>query len=312
MFSKLTATAFAVVSGCLFCISANSENVLTLKDAFIQKYKNRATIEADYIIDKAHKKPNAPSKDADIHVAGRSPSAIGLATVAEMMNAAEHPEALDAIHEAEGTGRPIRVVGVWRIWAEHGGDTAHTQGKPLAAFQTTNPDHLFEIHPLTEINGMDVKDSFHPIDGYDAKEAEQAFTVYERTRSHITPLAGGKVQIQTPMAGMNYVKFEMELNEKALAIEDGRMAFAKVRKMDGELVVQKRRMVFAKDTPPELAVRDKAAGDCMVVLGIPRIDLALVDWRVKESRKGRKEVLDWSLPYEIAVVGVYDEACSGD
>ena len=53
----------------LLPLVAAAENVLILDNAFIQKYKNKATIDADYIIDKAHKKPNLASKDADIHVA---------------------------------------------------------------------------------------------------------------------------------------------------------------------------------------------------------------------------------------------------
>jgi hypothetical protein len=293
----------------LLPLGVAAENVLILNNAFIQKYKNRATIDADYIIDKAHPKPNVPKKDADIHVAGRAPKDIGLATVAEMMNAAEHQDALDAIHAAEGTGQPIKVSGSWRIWPEHGGEAAHTQGAQLTAFDTTNPDHVFEIHPLTQIAGIDVRNTFHPIEGYEPKEAEQAFSLYERTRSRITPLSGNRVKIETPMAGMNYVKFEMELREKALPIDDGRMALAKVRNDEGHVIVQKRRFVFVKDTEPEVMIRDKGAGDCLVVLGIPRVDLALVDWRVRESKK-RPEVLSWSMPYEITVVGVYkEESC---
>ncbi len=290
-------------------LEAAAENVLILNNAFIEKYKNKATIDADFIIDKAHKRPNPAKKDADIHVAGRAPKEIGLAVVAEMMNAAEQKDALDAIRSAEGSGQPIKVSGSWRIWPEHGGEAAHVQGKPLAAFDTTNPDHVFEIHPLTEVAGIDVKDTFHPIQGYVPKEAEQAFGLYERTRARISPLGGNRVKIETPMAGMNYVKFELELREKALSIDDGRMAMGRVRNDEGHVIVQKRRFVFVKDTEPERMVRDKRAGDCLVVLGIPRVDLALVSWRVRESKK-RPEVLTWSMPYEITVVGVYkDEPC---
>ncbi len=293
----------------LLPLTTAAENVLILNNAFIQKYKNRATIDADYIIDKAHKDPNPAKKDADIHVAGRAPNEIGLAVVAEMMNAREHKDALDAIHAAEGSGQSIKVTGSWRIWPEHGGEAAHTQGAPLAAFDTTNPDHVFEIHPITQIAGIDVRDTFHPIEGYEPKEAEQAFGLYERTRMRITPLSGNRVKIETPMAGMNYVKFELELKEKPLPIDDGRMAMAKVKNDEGEVIVQKRRFVFVKDTEPERMIRDKGAGDCLVVLGIPRVDLALVDWRVRTSKK-RPEVLTWSMAYEITVVGVYkDEAC---
>lgn len=299
----------AVLLAMLAPLDVAAENVLVLNNTFIQKYKNRATIDADYIIDKAHKQPNPASKDGDIHVAGRSPKDVGLATVAEMMNASEHPDALTAIHDAEGTGDAIKVSGAWRIWPEHGGETEHVQGKKLAAFDTTNPDHVFEIHPITELAGIDVRDTFHPIKEYKAKETEQAFALYERTRSKITVMPGNKTKIETPMAGMNYVKFGLELNEKALPIADGRMAMAKVKNEEGELIVQKRRFVFVKDTEPEIMIRDKVAGDCLVVLGIPRLDLALVDWRVRTS-KTRPEVLSWSLPYEIIVVGVFkEESC---
>jgi len=50
----------------------------------------------------------------------------------------------------------------------------------------------------------------------------------------------------------------------------------------------------------------------MVVLGIPRVDLALVSWRARNAPK-RPEVLTWNLPYEIIVVGVYEGAvCDKD
>ena len=46
-------------------------------------------------------------------------------------------------------------------------------------------------------------------------------------------------------------------------------------------------------------------GDCLHVLGIPRVDLALVSWCAKHAIE-RPEVLTWSMPYEIVVVGEYD------
>jgi hypothetical protein len=99
----------------------------------------------------------------------------------------------------------------------------------------------------------------------------------------------------------------MELVEKPFPVNDGSFAYAKVRDWDGELLLRKKRMVFVKDSPPELAVRNKGAGDCLRVLGIPRLDLALVSWRAKHQNS-----LTWNLPYEIIVVGVYDSPCATD
>lgn len=76
-------------------------------------------------------------------------------------------------------------------------------------------------------------------------------------------------------------------------------------------MLRKKRMVFVRDTPPEQAVRDKKEGDCLRVLGIPRLDLALVSWRARNA-KANPDALTWNLPYEIIVVGVYDSECQVD
>ncbi len=92
---------------------------------------------------------------------------------------------------------------------------------------------------------------------------------------------------------------------------DGALAFAKVQDFDGDLILRKCRMVSVKDTPPYDAVKGKNAGDCLRVLGMPRIDLALVSWRAQNA-KTRPDVLSWNLPYEMIVVGVYNEPCERD
>jgi len=141
---------------------AVAEIHITLTNAFIDKYKDRVTIDATYTVDGAHKKPNAPSQDGDLHVAGRAPE-IGLASVAVIMNAASVPTAVSAAQQAEG-GSAISISGVWRIWTEHGGDQQHIQGQALKPADTTNPDHVFQIHPITVIGGQAVLSTLVPID----------------------------------------------------------------------------------------------------------------------------------------------------
>src|ERR1700751_563153 len=65
---------------------------LVLKKAFVTKYRNRATIDASFFVDHAHKQPNPPAKDGDMHVAGRAPKEVGLPMVAEVVNAARTQE----------------------------------------------------------------------------------------------------------------------------------------------------------------------------------------------------------------------------
>ena len=71
-------------------------------------------------------------------------------TAAEIMNAASERHAVATIHQVEGSGQTVTVSGAWRLWCEHGGDSEQTQGQDLAPFDTTNPAHVFEIHPITQ------------------------------------------------------------------------------------------------------------------------------------------------------------------
>lgn len=65
-------------------------------------------------------------------------------------------------------------------------------------------------------------------------------------------------------------------------------------------------MAFVKGSEPEERVRGLEHGKVLHVLGIPRIDLALIHWRSQHATE-QPEVLKWNLPYEIIVVGVYGE-----
>ena len=306
MSSRTTVLALTLFFFCFPFASADTE--IILKNTFIEKYKNRTSISSSFVVDKAHKKPNPAAKDGDLHVAGRAKE-VELPVVAEIMNAAGEPDTVNVIHGAEGGGTPIKITGAWRIWTEHGGDSIQKQGAALQPFDTSNPEHVFEIHPVTSINGNSVGRSLKPIDGYEPKSAGAAFHRYENTQSVISR-KGSTTTVRTKMAGYNYVEFLMQLNKDPWKVEDGHMAMASIYDTDGELQVRNRRMVFATDTPPDTAVTNLKKGDCLHVLGIPRLNLALVSWRASHA-KDRPEVVTWSLPYEIIVVGIYqDDVCS--
>ena len=79
--NKTTSRYFASIVLTLFSLGSYTYSgaaTLVLKRSWIEKFKDRATIEANFTVDHAHAKPNAPAKDGDIHVAGRAPKEIGL------------------------------------------------------------------------------------------------------------------------------------------------------------------------------------------------------------------------------------------
>ena len=121
-----------------------------------------------------------------------------------------------------------------------------------------------------------VRSGFHPIPNFKTKNAQDAFQNYEGARSKITPKTD-TTQIRLSQATYNYVEFKLELLETpSHELDDGLTAFARVRALDGETIVQKRRMVFVKGTKPETNIRNLTAGQCMHALGMPRLNLTLV------------------------------------
>jgi len=301
--------AAALLAALLLPAAARAEIQITLQNAFVEKYKDRATIDAAFTVDKAHARPNPPASDGDLHAAGRAPE-IGLAAVAEVMNAVLEIDAVDLIHQAERGGQPLQVHGVWRLWCEHGGDDEQVQGQPLQPFKTTNPPHVFEIHPLLRIGDLDLASSFQPIAGFTYKDATQAFQSYERLPSHIAT-GDGTVTITTRMAGYNYVDFVIRLNEEPThLLADGLGVKAAILDTAGDLLVHERRMVAAAGTAPYARLKAMHKGEALHVLGLPRIDLSLLSWRV--ANNGRVAgVLDWSLPYEMVLVAAFADTPTG-
>lgn len=285
---------------------------ITLDNAFIDKVKDAVTIDASFIVDKAHKQPNPAIKDGDLHVAGRAKE-VKLPMVAEVMNARSQPAtaAVEAIHQAEGSNHSLPITGVWRLWCEHGGETEQIQGDPLTAFKTTNPPHVFQIHPITSVAGSSIIESVHQVEGYDAKDAESAFEKYEALRCHVEIVSTKKTSVTTTMAGYNYVKFVCRPSAPKRQLQDGTAVYAEIANLEGALLVHRRRMLFPKGSAAEQALNNLQENQEMVVLGIPRISLRLIAWR-RDHAKTNKKALDWGLPYEIVVVGCYETRPKSD
>jgi hypothetical protein len=279
------------------------EIAIEINKSFIEKYKNRVTINATFTVDKAMGSPLPSALDGDLHFAGRAPQ-VALPMVGEIANADDEKPAMDVVHGAEGTGKPLQVSGVWRLWPEHAGSAVEKQGNPLPAFDTNKPDHVFEIHPVTRINGIELLDSFKPVKGFSPGGAQRTFGIYENVSCTIT-VKPRAVSIVTLTGLYNDVEFIMEIaDDRQLVVANGRFVVASARDLAGNLLVQRLRMVFVTGTPPEGAVSVLKRGDRLHVFGIPRLDLAEISRRVRDSGMN-PALLTRSLPYEIIILGVY-------
>lgn len=270
---------------------------------FIEAYKNRVTINTAFTVDKAMAAPLPVALDGDLHFAGRAPQ-VALPVVAEIANARDEKAAIELVHAAEGSGKPLAVSGVWRIWPEHAGKAEEEQGKALPPFEVANPDHVFEIHPATRIAGLPLLRSFTPVTGFKPGDAQRTFAIYEKVSCTLR-VKPKTISVVTETGLYNDVEFILKVAAGPQVVAaDGRFVTASAMDLDGKVLVERLRMVFVKGTPPELAVMRLKAGDQLHVNGIPRLDFAEISRRVSGS-SANPALLAQKLPYEIVILGVY-------
>ena len=300
----ITTLVFAPVTG-------RADITVTLRKVFVQQFKDKATISTTFRIDQHHNSPNpvgTGSNDGDIHIAGRD-SVVKLPMVSEIINGKKEKSALDFLLQTT-FGQSVALTGVWRLWFEHPGSADQIQGATVPPADDTNPDHIFEFHPVVQFGTFNVLDSFAPIkDGskqFHGYPAETAFPAYEKRPAVIT-VSNTAIMIRSTKAAYNYAEFEMRLAGKAKDVGDGYIVFAKVYSIgsgddDDPVFEGTRRMVFVKGSAPAEAVKNLKKGDRLPVLGIPRVNLNEV-FAIASGLQG-DETFDDKLPYEMIVVAI--------
>ncbi len=291
--------------------------VIELDNQFIDDYENRATIESEFRIAdlSAVHKIGKSGDDGEVHIGGWAYEA-GLACVAEVMNAANKgKKARLAFQKALNAGQKVTVTGAWRLWCEHGGTTPQIQAKgtdpefPLPGEYESNPDHVFEIHPVTTVKvgdtAVDATEAIGETPGYTYYDAQTAFLADYETRACTLIKKGNRTRILTEPARHNFAEFVIRLAEDPHELADGHAAICSVYDTEGELVVRNRRMVFVKGTAADVEVQGAKQGKRLKVIGMPRISLKLVKWRIAPERANETydtDPLRWKLPYEVVIL----------
>jgi hypothetical protein len=252
-----------------------------------------------------HTTANAVKKggdDGDMHFSGVS-NDVGLPFVAEIVNAGlpAQQTAVAAIIAKQKNGQPARIRGAWRFWFEHPAKKQTQGGNNPFSPDHTNPDHSFEIHPISHVDQQSVTASFIPIKGYTAYTADVAFDYFDKSQVVIKGSSSG-VTIRSKKLVYNYVEFRIELAAAPKKVSDGYIALASVLNDAGDPAANgTRRMIFVDGTKAAQKISTAAAGDRFRVLGIPRINLNALMSLVKQN--GTKQ-FSAQLPYEMIIVGI--------
>jgi hypothetical protein len=279
---------------------------LVLKNAFIEKYKNCATIDATFSIDHVLPRPHEISSggdDGDLHMSGRGDT-IGLPVVAEIVNAREPAQSVTTRDAESDDGKTVRISGAWRVWFEHppANGESQIQGNTVQPATNPNPAHMFEIHPVSAFNGVSILKSFDQIPKYRPYDAATAFNEYERLTANITANATSTA-IDSARAVHNYAEFIIELGGSPASSDDGGLlALAEVFKDDETTVTSGlRRMVFVGGTAAAEKVKPATKGARFHVLGIPRVNLERVSFAAKQHPG---QAFKAPLPYEMIIVAI--------
>lgn len=290
-----------------------ADQTLSLKKDFINQVMDRATVDTDLRIDEQSPLHSISEKgnDGDIHMAGRD-NVIKLPLVAELLNARFEPDVMKFLKKiSDGqVGSSVNVTGIWRIWFEHPGP-GQVQGQTVPAPSGSNPDHVFELHPLTRFGSFDCLDSFVNITNpkasvnkvYKAYSATRAFGEYEKLEAAIKATSK-RVFLATSQIGFNYTEFVIELGGKPKDMGDSLMVTARIydsADLEEPVVEKLHRMVFVKGSPPADQIQGLKKGDMLHVLGIPRVNLKEV--MAVANKHGANETVV-ALPYEMIIVAV--------
>lgn len=304
--NSLNITRYSTLLILLIVASLANAQTLVLQRGFIEKYKNRATIDAIFIVDHAHSHPNRPAKDGDLHASGRSEE-VGLPMVSEVMNAAGESTVVDAIHDNEVTHAGMPISGAWRIWFEHPSTQPQFQFNDVPPAGNTNPDHCFEIHPITQYAGNSILDSLHEISGYTPSDPKDAFDRYEKLSATFT-IDNKTVTVTSKKVGFNYVKFTAQLAGKPESLDnndggtsDGQVVLANVMKDAGDdVLVDNVRLIFIGGTQPADELAKAPDGATLELLALPRVSLNAISAFLEAGGSG---TVIRKLPYEMIVVG---------
>jgi hypothetical protein len=319
---KIRSVLLMCCIACCISVGVACAGELELDKKWIKDHMNQATTgKITFHIREAKDRVNgidSSGDDGDLHIAGDSKQ-VGLPMVAEIINA---KQSLAAVKFAQGSkDKDVDLNGVWRIWFEHPPSVKQKQfaKNPLTG-HPTNPDHMFEIHPISLIGTFDLIDNLTRVEGYHAQKNDVTFKSYETRTIDSWKVTSDSVIIESPRAVYNYADFVIRLTETPKKIaknEDKPRYLAQADVLDTDCSVMKnkkgdnlvsapRRMVFVEKDADKTIAKAKP-GATFQVMGIPRVNLERLTFYMNHPTLFDKQKV--FLPYEMIVIGAKAKTC---
>ncbi len=250
------------------------------------------------------------SQDCDLHVPIRSED-IKVPMLGEIKNACSMPEGAKSTYWTEELrpleNKAVKAEGVFRVWLEHPPEDEgerQCECDELPEYDSSNPDHMVELHPLTRLDNQSFLDHVKAIkkgaNQYEGSQGKRLASTLERKKITIqkeTEDRKAYIVIRGPKTGYNHWTLDTTVKMKPQKVKDGHRF--KVDVLSGSRVVKVNLTAFTiEGTEADNSISQLKAGDTVTLFGLMRLDLRTI----LQLAKGTETEI--KMPYEMAVLSV--------
>jgi len=182
----------------------------------------------------------------------------------------------------ETHGRDVQLTGVFRMWLEHPpyGTQYQSEAKRVEWYKNSNPDHVVEIHPITQIGSLNFSGHVKGIElgtssyeGYGPGKLKKILKK-DLVVQTVSSSDGDLVRIKGKKRGYNHWNLTARVESAAQAIADGHRITITI--LDNGQPVNKAdnlSAVTVSGTQADTDVQNLAATDLIDIQALIRLDL---------------------------------------
>ncbi|MCP4897565.1 MAG: hypothetical protein GY906_11390 [bacterium] len=278
----------AALGGLLLAPPVSESAEVRLRESLLEQQRDRATIQIVAVVDHIGDSAHALNKDCDLHVPLRSRDVM-VPLIGELKNAcSEKPDGTHRTHWShqvyeETHGRAVQVAGVFRIWLEHppSGTKYHSESKRVDWYKNSGPKHVVELHPITQIGGLDFTNTVKAIEegaeSYEGYKASKLKSILRKklTIRRLSSSVGTLVQMVGKGASRNHWNLSAVVASAPTVLADGGHRITLNILKDGEPMPEAMGLpaVTVAGTGADAAVAALSIDDQIDLQALIRIDL---------------------------------------
>ncbi len=289
--------------------SSLSAAEIWLRERVVKKYLNDILVTIQATPDHIGEKARPIKQDCNLHVPLRS-NDIKVAILGEIKNACSQPEKTAATYWSSKLkpmeGQIIEAKGVLRVWLEHPplGGKRQCECDPLPRYTNSTPNHMVQLHPLTQLGNISflemtrgVQKGDIPYIGYRGGKLPSTLNRKRISIRRVSKAGETYIVIRGSRTGYSHWTLLAVVMSTAEKRKDGHAFDVAVVHRDG-FMERNLRALTIKGTAADKSTESLEVNDEVVLFGIMRLDLALI-----EKKAGQK----WKtipMPYELIVLDI--------